>query len=188
MTESKKPQSKKRQAAETSATKTPRKKPVTTKEPVKASKPKPSRTKSAAVKATETAKPRARKPKETTTKKMSQKKPATNPATDNATGEPSILTLPVLPLRGTVVFPLTVVPLAAAQARSLRLIDEVMTGDRTVALVMQKDPEIEGASPDQCHTIGTIARIHQMKRVPDGSVRIDVQCSERMRLFKWVTE
>ena len=188
MTETKKPQSKKRQAAETSATKTPRKKPVTTKEPVKASKPKPSRTKSAAVKATETAKPRARKPKETTTKKMSQKKSATNPANDSATGEPNILTLPVLPLRGTVVFPLTVVPLAAAQARSLRLIDEVMTGDRTVALVMQKDPEIEGASPDQCHTIGTIATIHQMMRVPDGSVRLAVQGSERMRIVKWVTE
>jgi len=56
--------------------------------------------------------------------------------------------LPILPLRGTVVFPLTVVPLAAAQARSLRLIDEVMSGDRTVGLVMQKDAEQEGAGPD----------------------------------------
>ncbi len=51
------------------------------------------------------------------------------------------LTLPILPLRGTVVFPLTVVPLAAAQPRSLRLIDQVMSGDRTVALVMQKDAD-----------------------------------------------
>ena len=59
--------------------------------------------------------------------------------------ENEVLELPVLPLRGTVVFPLTVVPLAAAQARSLRLIDEVMSGDRTVALVMQKDAELEGA-------------------------------------------
>ncbi|MGI9255223.1 MAG: LON peptidase substrate-binding domain-containing protein, partial [Thermomicrobiales bacterium] len=98
------------------------------------------------------------------------------------------LTLPVLPLRGTVVFPLTVVPLAAAQARSLRLIDAVMTGDRTVALVMQKDAEIEGAGPADCHTVGTIATIHQMMRVPDGSVRLAVQGVERMRILDWVSE
>ncbi len=102
--------------------------------------------------------------------------------------EPEVLTLPVLPLRGTVVFPLTVVPLAAAQPRSLRLIDEVMTGDRTVALVMQKDAELEGAGPDDCYTIGTIATIHQMMRVPDGSVRLAVQGIERMRIKEWVTE
>src|ERR671910_2672867 len=63
--------------------------------------------------------------------------------------------LPVLPLRGTVVFPLTVVPLAAAQPRSLRLIDDVMSGNRTVALIMQKDAEQEGAGPDDVHRIGT---------------------------------
>ena len=91
------------------------------------------------------------------------------------------LTLPMLPLRGTVVFPLTVVPLAAAQARSLRLIDEVMSGDRTVALVMQKDAEQEGAGPEDVHEVGTIAMIHQMMRVPDGSVRLAVQGTERMR-------
>src|SRR5690606_31931030 len=52
--------------------------------------------------------------------------------------------LPLLPLRGTVVLPMTLVPLAAAQERSLRLIDDVMGGDRTVAMVMQKDAELEG--------------------------------------------
>src|SRR3712207_5050875 len=57
-------------------------------------------------------------------------------------GDDDVRTLPVLPLRGTVVFPLTVVPLAAAQPRSLRLIDQVMSGDRTVALVMQRDAEL----------------------------------------------
>ena len=53
----------------------------------------------------------------------------------------------MLPLRGTVVFPLTVVPLAAAQPRSLRLIDEVMSGDRTVALVMQKARSRKAPAP-----------------------------------------
>jgi ATP-dependent Lon protease len=117
-----------------------------------------------------------------------------NPDEATDTGEPQAgdsdepLTLPILPLRGTVVFPLTVVPLAAAQARSLRLIDDVMSGDRTVGLVMQKDAEEEGAGPDGCHQIGTIATILQMMRVPDGSVRLAVQGSERMRIVDWVSE
>ena len=98
------------------------------------------------------------------------------------------LTLPVLPLRGTVVFPLTVVPLAAAQARSLRLIDEVMSGDRTVALVMQRDAEQEGAGPEDCFEVGTVAPILQMMRVPDGSVRLAVQGSERMRIKRFLSE
>ena len=96
-----------------------------------------------------------------------------------------VLDLPVLPLRGTVVFPLTVVPLAAAQPRSLRLIDEVMSGDRTVALVMQKDAELEGAGPDDVYDIGTISTIHQMMRVPDGTVRLAVQGNERMRVLEF---
>ena len=104
-------------------------------------------------------------------------------------GDPDeVQVLPLLPLRGTVVFPLTVVPLAAAQPRSLRLIDEVMSGDRTVALVMQKDAEQEGAGPDDVLTVGTIATIHQMMRVPDGSVRLAVQGLERMRILEFVSE
>jgi ATP-dependent Lon protease len=99
-----------------------------------------------------------------------------------------LLTLPILPLRGTVVFPLTVVPLAAAQPRSLRLIDQVMSGDRTVAMVMQKDAEQEGAGPDDVYQVGTIATIHQMMRVPDGSVRLAVQGVERMRIVEFLEE
>ena len=94
----------------------------------------------------------------------------------------------MLPLRGTVVFPLTVVPLAAAQPRSLRLIDEVMSGDRTVALVMQKDAELEGAGPDDIYEVGTISTIHQMMRVPDGTVRLAVQGNERMRVLEFLNE
>ena len=95
----------------------------------------------------------------------------------------------MLPLRGTVVLPTTLVPLAAAQARSLRLIDDVMAGDRRVALVMQKDPELaEGAGPDDILEIGTIANIHQMMRVPDGSMRLAVQGTDRMRVVEVVRE
>ncbi len=97
-------------------------------------------------------------------------------------------TLPLLPLKGTVVLPMTLVPLAAAQPRSLRLIDDVMAGERTVALVMQKDAELDGAGPDDILEIGTVATIHQMMRVPDGSVRLAVQGVERMRILEVVQE
>jgi ATP-dependent Lon protease len=124
---------------------------------------------------------------------QSQTVPVVTGSTDEAAdtsqeAEEQPLTLPILPLRGTVVFPLTVVPLAAAQARSLRLIDRVMSGDRTVGLVMQTDAELEGAGPDDVHRIGTIATIHQMMRVPDGSVRLAVQGIERMRILEFIEE
>jgi len=102
--------------------------------------------------------------------------------------EPDEELLPLLPLRGTVVLPLTLVPLAAAQQRSLRLIDDVMAGERTVAMVMQKDAELEGAGPDDILAIGTITTIHQMMRVPDGSVRLAVQGVERMEIVEVVAE
>src|SRR5215216_3845619 len=69
-----------------------------------------------------------------------------------------ILELPVLPLRGTVV------------------------------LVMQKDAELEGAGPDDVYDIGTISTIHQMMRVPDGTVRLAVQGNERMRVIEFLSE
>jgi len=96
--------------------------------------------------------------------------------------------LPILPLRGTVVFPLTLVPLAAGQPRSLRLIDDVVSGDRIVGMVLQKDPEQEGAGPGETYEIGTIASIHQMMRVPDGTVRLAVQGQRRMRIVEWLGE
>ena len=102
--------------------------------------------------------------------------------------DPQELVLPILPLRGTVVFPQTVVPLAAAQARSLRLIDEVMSGDRSVGVVLQHDAEQEGAGPGEVHQIGVIGTILQMMRVPDGSVRLAIQGNERMQVVDWVAE
>ena len=113
---------------------------------------------------------------------------AEDAGSDEETRHPEVLEVPILPLRNTVVFPMTVVPLAAAQARSLRLIDHVMSGDRTVALVLQKDGEQENAGPDDVVSIGTLATIHQMMRVSDGSVRLAVQGVERIRVLEYTGE
>jgi ATP-dependent Lon protease len=94
--------------------------------------------------------------------------------------------LPVLPLREAVVFPLTAAPLVVGQPRSLKLVDDVMRGNRLLALVAQRNPAVEQAAPDDLHRIGTVAVIHQLARVPDGSVRLLVQGLERIRVLDWI--
>jgi ATP-dependent Lon protease len=103
-----------------------------------------------------------------------------------ASAEPTIPdALPVLPLRDAVVFPMTAVPLVVGQPRSVRLVDDVMRGNRLVALVAQRDPKAEPAKPEDLHRIGTVGVIHQLARAPDGSVRLMVQGLERIRLLDW---
>jgi ATP-dependent Lon protease len=94
--------------------------------------------------------------------------------------------LPVLPLRDAVVFPLMAVPLSVGQARSVRLVDDVMRGNRLLALVAQRDPKADVPGPDELHRVGTVGMIHQLARAPDGSVRLMVQGIERVRVVDWV--
>ena len=94
--------------------------------------------------------------------------------------------LPVLPLRDAVVFPMTAVPLAVGQPRSVRLVDDVMRGNRLLALVAQRDANAEPAKPEDLHRVGTVGVIHQLARAPDGGVRLMVQGIERVRLVDWI--
>jgi ATP-dependent Lon protease len=91
--------------------------------------------------------------------------------------------LPVLPLRDIVVFPLTGTPLVVAQPRSVRLVDDVMRGNRLLVLVAQRDPKAEPAKPEDLYRVGTVGVIHQLARAPDGSLRLMVQGVERIRLL-----
>jgi ATP-dependent Lon protease len=94
--------------------------------------------------------------------------------------------LPILPLRGTVVYPLMVLPLTVGQPRSVRLVDDVVVGDRLVGLVTSKDPDVDEPSPDQVFTIGTAAVIHRLIKAPDGTLRIIVQGIERIHIDEWI--
>ncbi len=96
--------------------------------------------------------------------------------------------LPVLPLKETVVFPDSVTPLAIGQERSLRLIDDVVGGERLLALVTVRDPELEEPLWDDLYAVGTAAVVHKMIRVPDGTLRILVQGLQRVRLDEPVTD
>jgi ATP-dependent Lon protease len=67
-------------------------------------------------------------------------------------------TLPILPLRGLVVYPQTAIPLTIGQPRSIRLVDDVMSTDqRMIGLVTAKDPNLENPNPEDLYTVGTAA-------------------------------
>jgi ATP-dependent Lon protease len=97
-------------------------------------------------------------------------------------------TLPILPLRGVVVYPNAAIPLTVGQARSIRLVDDVVGGDKLVGLVAALDPEKETPGPNELYQIGTIATVHRLLRAPDGTVRLLVQGMKRFRLGEFIAE
>ncbi|MDX6580871.1 MAG: ATP-dependent Lon protease [Solirubrobacterales bacterium] len=96
--------------------------------------------------------------------------------------------LPVLPLKDTVAYPDTLTPLAVGQERSIRLIDDVLGGERTLVLVASRDPELDEPGPEQLYEVGVVGVVARMLKVPDGTVRILVQATERVRIGDYVTE
>jgi ATP-dependent Lon protease len=90
--------------------------------------------------------------------------------------------LPILPLRGIVVYPHTTVPLTIGQPRSLKLIEDVASGDRMLGLVTAKNPELETPGPNEIYAVGTLATVHRLFRAPDGTIRLLVQGIERIRV------
>jgi ATP-dependent Lon protease len=90
--------------------------------------------------------------------------------------------LPILPLRGVTVYPQTVIPLTVGQPRSIKLVDDVVGGDRVVGLFTSKDPNVETPGPDDIYKIGTLASIHRLFRAPDGTIRMLVQGIARIEL------
>ncbi|MGW8142984.1 MAG: endopeptidase La [Anaerolineales bacterium] len=95
--------------------------------------------------------------------------------------------LPILPLRGVVVYPQTAVPLTIGQPRSIRLVDDVMAGeDRLIGLVASKDPELDAPAPEDLYKVGTVAIVHRLFRAPDGTIRLLVQGLARFHLGEFV--
>jgi ATP-dependent Lon protease len=96
--------------------------------------------------------------------------------------------LPVLPLKETVVFPHSGAPLAIGQERSITLVDDVVAGDRLLALVTVRDPEVQHPGLVDLHTVGTAALVQKLVKVPDGTLRLLVQGLERIRVGAPVQE
>jgi ATP-dependent Lon protease len=107
-------------------------------------------------------------------------------AEPSSKGESRII--PVLPLRGLVVFPQTAIPLTVGQARSIRLVDDAVAGDRLVALVTAHNPELERPGPEDVYRVGTLASIHRLFRAADGTIRLLVQGLRRIRIEEFVSD
>ena len=90
--------------------------------------------------------------------------------------------LPILPLRDTVLFPNSFLPLAVARESSVRLIEEAIAGSKLVGVFTQKDASVEEPAQGDLHRVGTATHIHKMFKLPDGSLRLIVQGLSRLRL------
>jgi ATP-dependent Lon protease len=102
--------------------------------------------------------------------------------------EPLPDALPVLPLRETVTYPDTLTPLAVGQERSIKLVDDVLGSNRMLAMVASRDPAEEEPGPDDLYDVGVAGVVARMLKVPDGTIRILVQGTQRIRLGPYVAE
>ncbi|HXD74391.1 MAG TPA: endopeptidase La [Vicinamibacterales bacterium] len=95
--------------------------------------------------------------------------------------------LPVLPLRDTVLFPNSFMPLAVARESSVRLIDDAITGGKLIAVFTQRDASVEEPGQADLYPVGTATHIHKMFKLPDGSLRLIVQGLSRLTLDEIVS-
>jgi ATP-dependent Lon protease len=90
--------------------------------------------------------------------------------------------LPILPLRDTVLFPNSFMPLAVAREASVRLIDDAMSGAKLIGVFTQRDASVEEPAQGDLHNVGTASHVHKMFKLPDGSLRLIVQGLSRLTL------
>jgi ATP-dependent Lon protease len=102
--------------------------------------------------------------------------------------EPLPDALPVLPLRETVTFPETLTPLAVGQDRSIKLVNDVLGANRMLAMVASRDAENDEPGPGDLYEVGVVGVVARMMKVPDGSLRVLVQGTQRVRLGPYVAE
>jgi ATP-dependent Lon protease len=105
----------------------------------------------------------------------------------SASGERSFTVpadIPALPLRDTVLFPNSFMPLAVARESSVKLIDDAIAGGKLIGVFTQTDPTHEEPGEADLHPIGTLTHIHKMFKLPDGSLRLIVQGLTRIRLVR----
>ena len=96
--------------------------------------------------------------------------------------------LPVLPLRDVVVFPHMVIPLFVGRARSVKALEMAMTGGRGIFLVTQKDAAQDSPKPKDVHRIGTVAKILQLLKMPDDTVKVLVEGERRAKIVRFTHE
>ncbi|NKD54364.1 endopeptidase La [Haematospirillum sp. H4485] len=94
----------------------------------------------------------------------------------------SLQTFPVLPLRDIVVFPHMIVPLFVGREKSVRALEDVMTDDKQILLVAQKNASQDDPSPQDIYDVGTLSTVLQLLKLPDGTVKVLVEGGQRARI------
>ena len=97
-------------------------------------------------------------------------------------------TLPILPLRNTVLFPGVVIPITAGRDASIKLINEANNGSKIIGVVSQKDEEIENPSAKDINKVGVVASILRVLKMPDGNTTVIIQGKKRFQITEVVTE
>ncbi|MBB3343225.1 endopeptidase La [Luteimonas sp. RC10] len=95
---------------------------------------------------------------------------------------PDTYDLPVLPLRDVVVFPHMVIPLFVGRDKSIRALDVAMEADKRILLVAQKSADIDDPGADDLYQVGTLAQVLQLLKLPDGTIKVLVEGTERVSL------
>ncbi|TRO63282.1 endopeptidase La [Christiangramia sabulilitoris] len=97
-------------------------------------------------------------------------------------------TLPILPLRNTVLFPGVVIPITAGRDASIKLINEANNGSKIIGVVSQKDEEVENPTSKDINKVGVVARILRVLKMPDGNTTVIIQGKKRFQITQLVTE
>jgi ATP-dependent Lon protease len=97
-------------------------------------------------------------------------------------------TLPILPLKNTVMFPGVVIPITASRDKSIKLIKDSNTKEKLIGVVSQKDPKVQMPTLNDIHSTGTVAKILRVLQMPDGNVTVIIQGKKRFSIEKVLTE
>ncbi len=93
---------------------------------------------------------------------------------------------PVLPLRDIVVFPYMIVPLFVGREKSVKALEQVMTSEKKILLVAQKDANLDDPTSDDLYRVGTLASVLQLLKLPDGTVKVLVEGKERVEIVNFI--
>ncbi len=89
---------------------------------------------------------------------------------------------PLLPLRDIVIFPSTVIPLFVGRKKSIKALEEVMKTDKSIVLVAQKNSEEDDPNEEDIYSFGCLSKILQLLKLPDGTVKVLVEGTERVKI------
>ena len=96
--------------------------------------------------------------------------------------EPTPKSIPILPLRNTVLFPGVIIPITIGRDRSIKLIKETYKTDKIIGVLAQKDPSVESPKLEDLNSVGTVAHILKILRMPDGNITAIIQGRKRFEL------